>query len=177
MSFWKKYALRCIRRNSLRAKSQRSRVEVQGWLRRNAQDYSAWLNPFTGLSHNLEIRTAVSHFSNFTVSDFSRFYWWPKGTRRQHSSFTNTLFKLEKYVCFGFWRTLLWLWFVLICFYRSKAAFGLIQTKSTIHSNQYQRATEYNQWRKEGKIDKMDPLHWLESQTNIFVCPDRIYVG
>ena len=178
MSFWKKYALRCIRRNSLRAKSQRSRVEVQGWLRRNAQDYSAWLNPFTGLSHNLEIRTAapaIFHISQFQILAASI------GGRRgqednKHSSFTITLFKLEGYVCFGFWHTLLWLWFVLICIYRIKAAFGLIQTKSAIHSNQYQRATEYNQWRKEGKIDKMDPLHWLESQTNIFfVCPDRIY--
>ena len=150
---------------------QVSKVQGRGaGLRRNAQDYSAWLNPFKGLSQNLEIRTAATAI--FHISQFHILAASIGGRRGQednkHSSFTNTLFKLEGYVCFGFWRTLLWLWFVLICFYRSKAAFGLIQTKSTIHSNQYQRATEYNQWR----IDKMDPLHWLESQTNIFVCPD-----
>ena len=71
---------------------QVSKVQDRGaGLLRNAQDYSAWLNPFTGLSHNLEIRTAACHFSYFTVSHFSRFYWWPKGTRRQQT------FKLYKY--------------------------------------------------------------------------------
>ena len=95
---------------------QVSKVQGRGaGLPRNAQDYSAWLNPFTGLSHNLEIRTAAAAI--FHISQFQILAASIGGRRGQednkHSSFTNTLFKLEGYICFGFWRTLL-NWFVLM---------------------------------------------------------------
>ena len=84
---------------------QVSKVQGRGaGLPRNAQDYSAWLNPFTGLSHNLEIRTAAAAI--FHISQFQILAASIGGRRGQednkHSSFTNTLFKLERYICFGF---------------------------------------------------------------------------